>query len=65
MKATHTQFSLFTLILTSLLLLSGCGQSGPLYLPEQRAQPTNAPEQAPQPEQDSGSSEDADTKQES
>ncbi|MCO7190979.1 MULTISPECIES: lipoprotein [unclassified Pseudoalteromonas] len=65
MKATYTQFSLFTLILTSLLLLSACGQSGPLYLPEQRPKPTNAPEQTPQPAQDTAPSEDDDTKQES
>jgi len=35
------------LLLICTLLLAGCGQTGPLYLPE----PEQAPEQAPEQEQ--------------
>ena len=49
MKATHTLQ--FKRLLTSTLLLSaltGCGQSGPLYLPEQEAE-QNQPQDMAQP----------------
>lgn len=36
------------LLLICTLLLAGCGQTGPLYLPE----PEQAPEQAPEQEQE-------------
>jgi predicted small lipoprotein YifL len=42
----HQTPSLLLLICT--LLLAGCGQTGPLYLPE----PEQAPEQAPEQEQE-------------
>ncbi|BBN80087.1 hypothetical protein PA25_00720 [Pseudoalteromonas sp. A25] len=34
MKATLSQSSLFFLVIFTTLILAGCGQSGPLYLPE-------------------------------
>jgi predicted small lipoprotein YifL len=44
MKATHTLQLKKLLISTALFgALAGCGQSGPLYLPEQQAQ-QNQPE---------------------
>ncbi|ASM48399.1 hypothetical protein PESP_a0116 [Pseudoalteromonas espejiana DSM 9414] len=49
MKATHTlqlkRLSISTLLLSA---LAGCGQSGPLYLPEQQAE-QNKPQNTAQP----------------
>jgi predicted small lipoprotein YifL len=41
------------LLLICTLLLAGCGQTGPLYLPEPEQAPEQAPEQSPErvPEQ--------------
>ncbi|MBR8843707.1 MULTISPECIES: lipoprotein [Pseudoalteromonas] len=52
MKATPYKFSVTALVFTTLIGLSGCGQSGPLYLPEQQAKKPNQPKaaQANQPE---------------
>ncbi|GEK76485.1 hypothetical protein PAT01_17890 [Pseudoalteromonas atlantica] len=49
MKATHT-LQLKRLYISTLLLsaLAGCGQSGPLYLPEQQAE-QNIPPNTAQP----------------
>ncbi|KPV99569.1 LPS translocon maturation chaperone LptM [Pseudoalteromonas sp. P1-11] len=49
MKATHT-LQLKRLYISTLLLsaLAGCGQSGPLYLPEQQAE-QNTPPNTEQP----------------
>ncbi|NOU52985.1 lipoprotein [Pseudoalteromonas sp. JBTF-M23] len=42
MKATLSQSSLFFLVIFTTLILAGCGQSGPLYLPEkQNSKQTN------------------------
>jgi predicted small lipoprotein YifL len=40
MKATFSQTSLFFLVIFTTLILAGCGQSGPLYLPEKQKSPT-------------------------
>ncbi|WP_404341539.1 lipoprotein [Pseudoalteromonas mariniglutinosa] len=47
MKETHT-LQLKKILPISLLLitLAGCGQSGPLYLPEQPAEPNQPTQQA-------------------
>ncbi|MEJ2911174.1 LPS translocon maturation chaperone LptM [Pseudoalteromonas sp. C12FD-1] len=49
MKATHT-LQLKRLFISTLLLsaLAGCGQSGPLYLPEQQVD-QNQPQEAVKP----------------
>ncbi|CAM4282232.1 LPS translocon maturation chaperone LptM [Pseudoalteromonas byunsanensis] len=36
MKATLSQSGLFFLVIFTTLMLVGCGQSGPLYLPKQQ-----------------------------
>jgi predicted small lipoprotein YifL len=41
MKAILSQSSMFILVILSVLTLSGCGQSGVLYLPEQPPQSKN------------------------
>ena len=50
MKATHTiqlkKLSISTLLLSA---LAGCGQSGPLYLPEQQAE-QNQPQNTAKPD---------------
>jgi predicted small lipoprotein YifL len=46
----HQTPSLLLLICT--LLLAGCGQTGPLYLPEPEQAPEQATEQAPEQEQE-------------
>ncbi|MEJ6476476.1 LPS translocon maturation chaperone LptM [Pseudoalteromonas piscicida] len=46
MKATPYKFSVTALVFTTLIGLSGCGQSGPLYLPEQQAKKQNQPKPA-------------------
>lgn len=50
------QFGRIVAVCSSLLILSGCGQTGPLYLPDEPAKttPTNEPEN--QPERASASS---------
>ncbi|KPZ54084.1 MULTISPECIES: LPS translocon maturation chaperone LptM [Pseudoalteromonas] len=47
MKATHT-LQLKRLFISTLLLsaLAGCGQSGPLYLPEQQTEQNTPPNTA-------------------
>jgi predicted small lipoprotein YifL len=49
MKATHT-LQLKRLLMSTLLLsaLAGCGQSGPLYLPEQQTE-QNQPQNTAKP----------------
>ncbi|MBB1337768.1 LPS translocon maturation chaperone LptM [Pseudoalteromonas sp. SR44-2] len=49
MKATHT-LQLKRLLISTVLLsaLAGCGQSGPLYLPEQQTE-QNQPQNAAKP----------------
>lgn len=45
MKAILSQASMFILVLLSVLTLTGCGQSGVLYLPEHQPNPEiNTPE---------------------
>ncbi|OHU84588.1 MULTISPECIES: LPS translocon maturation chaperone LptM [Pseudoalteromonas] len=41
MKATLSQSGLLFLLIFTTLILVGCGQSGPLYLPEQQPKSTN------------------------
>ncbi|WP_261595083.1 LPS translocon maturation chaperone LptM [Pseudoalteromonas holothuriae] len=37
MKATLSQSSLFFFVIFTTLMLAGCGQSGPLYLPDKQS----------------------------
>ncbi|WP_105166532.1 LPS translocon maturation chaperone LptM [Pseudoalteromonas sp. T1lg23B] len=41
MKATLSQSGLLFLVFFTTLMLVGCGQSGPLYLPKQQPNSTN------------------------
>ncbi|WP_440054679.1 LPS translocon maturation chaperone LptM [Pseudoalteromonas sp. T1lg65] len=44
MKATSYKISLLIVLFATTLSLSGCGQSGPLYLPEKQQQNQPKPE---------------------
>lgn len=51
MKATPYNFSVFALVFVTLIGLSGCGQSGPLYLPEAQQQ-KNQPQSSTKPKRE-------------
>ncbi|MBE0366646.1 lipoprotein [Pseudoalteromonas sp. MMG013] len=56
MKAILSQSSMFILVILSVLTLTGCGQSGVLYLPEHGSKPDlNTPKSDVKPTQRSHS----------